>query len=221
MDYRLQRNYENTARDIFGSCGEYGIPVLEKVHPEAVAGFQELRPFNYCKSSIGEASQTGIHFFIEDYQFVRVWNQPARYIHMFRDYKFILAPDFSIYADWPMALQIYNHYRKHWLAAYYNTRGVQVVPTISWGGPGSFAWCFDGEPKNSVVAVSSVGIFHDERTKELFVEGYRRMKKELEPAAILFYGKVPDECQGPNIPVRPFTDKFKKISEGPPTFIGG
>lgn len=210
MDYRLQRNYENTSRDMFASCGDFGIPLLDKVHPDAIAGFQELRPFNFCKSSMRDTKHAGVHFFIEDYQFLRVWNQPSRYINMFRRFQFILAPDFSIYADWPAALQIYNHYRKHWLAAYYSTRGVTVVPTISWALQGSFAWCFDGEPKNSVVAVSSVGVLKDKASKEIFVEGYKRMKMELEPEAVIFYGDIPDGCQGPNIPVRPFTDKFRE-----------
>ena len=36
------------------------------------------------------------------------------------------------------------------------------------------------------------------------------MLKRLEPTQIIFYGKVPDECKGNIIHIKPFSDKFNK-----------
>ena len=47
----------------------------------------------------------------------------------------------------PFAMQIYNQYRKHWLAAYWQLNGITVYPTISWSDENSYEWCFDGEPR--------------------------------------------------------------------------
>ncbi|WP_288894874.1 DUF4417 domain-containing protein [uncultured Megasphaera sp.] len=29
---------------------------------------------------IGECTQTGVHFFLDDYQFERIWNRPTVYV---------------------------------------------------------------------------------------------------------------------------------------------
>ena len=88
--------------------------------------------------------------------------------------------------------------------------GIKVIPTISWSDKDSFDWCFDGEPKNSIVAVSSVGTQNDKTAKRLFLNGYNEMLKRLEPEMIIFYGNIPDECMGNIIRVKAFQVKFKE-----------
>lgn len=74
----------------------------------------------------------GVHFFLDDYQFQRLWNTPDRYIESLQKFSCVLSPDFSLYTDYPTALQIYNHYRKHWIGAYLQLYGIEVIPTICW-----------------------------------------------------------------------------------------
>lgn len=69
---------------------------------------------------------------------------------------------------------------------------------------------FNGEPKNAVSAISSVGCMKSKRNKQMLIDGYNEMVKRLEPSFIIFYGMVPDECKGNIIRVKPFQDKFKK-----------
>lgn len=90
--------------------------------------------------------------------------------------------------DYPQAVQIWNHYRKHWCGAYWQCVGLQVIPTISWSDERSFDWCFDGEPHNSVVSVSTIGIMRTKETQKAFTEGYDKMLEVLEPTQILAYG---------------------------------
>ena len=85
-----------------------------------------------------------------------------------------------------------------------------MVPTIGWSDEASYTWCFDGEPTDSVVAVSSVGTQNSEYSKELFLTGYREMMKRLTPTHIIFYGKVPKECEGNIIRVESLSEKLKK-----------
>lgn len=146
------KTYDNLEKMIFSGVGEYGIPEIipEQYEPCGWIGF------NYAVSTAKRAGK-GVHFFLDDYQFERVWNNPDRYIDVLRDYDYVLSPDFSMYTDFPKAMQIYNHYRKHWCAAYMQMNGLRVIPTIAWIDENSFSWCFDGEPVGSVVAVSSVG----------------------------------------------------------------
>ena len=122
-----------------------------------------------------------------------------------------MSPDFSTYTDFPKAIQIYNHYRKHWVGAYLQENGVDVIPTISWSTPDSFEWCFDGEPIGGVVAVSSVGVMNGSEKKGLFLEGYSEMLRRLSPKTILFCGTVPKECDGNIVQITAFHNKFDEM----------
>ena len=70
----------------------------------------------------------------------------------------------------------------------------QSDPTISWSDENSYEWCFDGEPRGGIVAVSSVGTQKSKESQRLFLRGYEEMVKRLEPTWVIFYGKVPEEC---------------------------
>lgn len=204
--YRQQRNYENLNKAIYAGAGEYGIPALDAVR----AGADNWISFNFAKTC-EEPEIHGVHFFLDDYQFNRVWTQPDAYIKKLRQFQAVMTPDFSTYTDFPKAIQIYNHYRKHWLGAYWQERGITVIPTISWSDPDSYEWCFDGEPRGSTVAVSSVGTQASRETAELFLMGYREMLTRLEPAEIILYGAVPDGCEGNIIPIPPYQRRLRTI----------
>lgn len=139
---------------------------------------------------------------------IRMWAD--RYISKLQQYEAICAPDFSTYTDMPLAMQIYNHYRKHWLAAYWQLHGMTVYPTISWSDESSYDWCFDGEPVGGIVAVSSVGTQANKDSKRLFLRGYEEMMKRLSPEWVIFYGRVPEECDWNVIRVKPHYDDIVK-----------
>ena len=211
MNYRNCRNYENLERRLFDGVGEYGIPQIE---PVAYEGGCDWIGFNYAKST-KDCEGKGVHFFLDDYQFCRLWSNIDRYIPMLQRFRYVMSPDFSTYTDFPKVMQIYNHYRKHWCAAYMQEAGIQVIPTISWSTPDSYDWCFDGEPKGGTVAVSSVGCMNGKKKKELFLSGYDAMIEKLHPESIIFYGKMPEECKGNIVRIKSFSDRFSKaICEG-------
>lgn len=206
MNYRNCRNYENLERRLFDGVGEYGIPQIE---PVAYEGGCDWIGFNYAKST-KDCEGKGVHFFLDDYQFCRLWSNIDRYIPMLQRFRYVMSPDFSTYTDFPKAIQIYNHYRKHWIGAYLQEYGCRVIPTISWSTPDSYDWCFDGEPEGGTVAVSSVGCMNSKGKKALFLAGYEEMVRRLQPETIIFYGSVPEECMGNIVRIRAFTDKFNE-----------
>lgn len=203
---RSRRNYENLERRIFDGIGQYGIP---EIKPTRCEGGCEFIGFNYA-SGCKDRSDKGVHFFVDDYQFNRLWTNIDKYVPMLRKFRYVMSPDFSTYTDFPKAIQIYNHYRKHWVGAYLQEAGVKVIPTISWSTPDSFEWCFDGEPAGGMVAVSSVGCMNDKAKKELFLAGYEEMVNRLHPESIIFYGNIPDECKGNIVRIKAFQEKFKE-----------
>lgn len=168
----------------FEMQGAYGIlaiePTTEIPRVDYWQNWREKEPEN--------PANVGLHFFLDDYRFENVWTQPDRHIERLRRYRVALSPDFSMYTDMPYALQIYNHYRKHWLSAYWQRLGICVIPTIAWSDERSFDFCFDGVPMHSVVAVSSVGCMKNREAKAAFITGYNAMMQILKPCAVLYYG---------------------------------
>ena len=206
--YRQERNYENLNKGVFVGAGSYDVPALQPVHCRT----QNWISFNYAKTCKAEQDQHGIHFFIDDYQFTRLWQSPDTYLPMLARFQAIMTPDFSTYTDFPAAIQIYNHYRKHWLGAYWQYNGLLVVPTISWSDENSLNWCFDGEPVGGTIAVSAVGTQMDNDSRRLFSMGYSAMMDALKPETVIFYGTVPDECKAENIiRIAAFQDRLKQI----------
>lgn len=209
MPYKHQRNYENINKHVFAGVGKWDIPPLQPVQYEDC----DFIGFNYAKNC-KTPGKTGIHFFLDDYQFARVWKRPEYWVEELRRFKYVLTPDFSMYTDFPMALQLYNHYRKQWTGAYMQRAGIQVIATAGWSTPESYDWCFDGLPENSCIAVSSVGCMMECFSKMRFIDGYKEMQRRIRPSQILFWGSVPEECDGNIIEMRTFQSKFRRIKEG-------
>ena len=199
-------NFENLDKFSFSGVGKFEIPQID---PETKYPGGEFVGMNYALTEKFPESKI-IHCFVDDYQFIRYWNNPDKYIPMISKFSAVCSPDFSTYTDMPLAMQIYNHYRKHWLAAYSQLNGITVYPTISWSNEKSYDWCFDGEPVGGVVAVSSVGTQKNKESKRLFLLGYEEMMKRLDPAWVIFYGIVPEECDWNVIRVNPEYEKVKE-----------
>ena len=209
MNYRELRNYENLQKAYFLGAGEYDIPILG---PVKECNCENWIGWNFAKGC-EDPEQHGVHFFIDDYQFDRVWRQPDVYLHMLGRFQAVCTPDFSPYADFPKAIQLYNHYRKHWLGAYWQMHGMTVIPTITWSSPDTLEWCFDGEPKNSVIALSSVGMLNSPTYKDWMLRGYDAMMQQLSPIKIFWRGTVPEELAGGDVEIVQlpvFTDKWRK-----------
>lgn len=188
MSYRHTRNLLNMNFARFEGEGKYDIPILVGVSPEEYIRGTQFIPFSDMLNKKGTAAN-GIHFFIDDYRFERLWSNPGRYILPLNRYRYVMSPDFSMYTDMPKAMQIFNAYRRHWYAALMEESGLKVIPTISWSTEDSYDWCFDGEPVGSVVSVSASGTIRDPETRQLFNDGYAAMCEAIEPALVLYFGK--------------------------------
>ena len=215
------RKSENLDKAVFPGVGKYDIP---RILPMEVEQPVEMIGFNFA-AKYKHPERVGIHFFLKDYQFSRLWTSPDMYTGMLRRFRFVCTPDFSMYTDFPLALQINSHYRKHWLGAYWQSKGITVIPTICWSDERSFEWCFDGEPEKSTVAISSVGTQLNEQSKRLFLLGYQQMMSRLQPNIVLFHGRIPAEItakmEGTNgenspiiVPIAAYQERLRKIDMG-------
>lgn len=162
--------------------GFYQMPVIYNNHYVP----KELIGFNYMMTS--ENKNCGVHCFVDDYQFERLWNTPEKYIERLKEYKVILSPDFSLYMDMPMAMKVWNVYRSRLLGHYWQSEGIKVIPTISWAEEETYSFCFDGIPEGSIVAVSTIGVKKQSEAFKIWESGMKAMIEKIKPKIILVYG---------------------------------
>jgi hypothetical protein len=205
MSWRNLINIMNINKGFFSFSNSYGIPDIKADE----FYIKELIPYRVNANRNGTA-----HFFLDDYRFERCWKNPYSQIEELEKYDGVLSPDFSMYTNYPEAMQIWQVYRNRWCACYWQSLGIKVIPTVSWSDEKSFKYCFLGIPKHSIVAIGTVGVLNDETAKTLFMQGFKEMLKQLEPKEILIYGNRLTELDGyENIRwFEPYMNKFKSVS---------
>ncbi len=165
----------------------------------------DLIGFNYARTS-KQKEDVGVHFYLDDYQFERVWKNPERYIDILWEYDCILSPDFSLYMDMPMPMKIWNTYRNRFLGAFYQSKGIKVIPTVSWAEPETYEFCFNGIPEGSTVSISTVGVKRDNEALKVWKDGTTEMIRKIKPKKIILYGGEIDYDFG-DIKVFPYENK--------------
>lgn len=187
-------NYQKTPLDWVLS-DKYNIPVLRGIRLKNENAI-ELVNFNEAhRVSQAQRKLKTVHFFQADYLIERTFTRAQQTAEFLSGFKACLSPDFSQYTDMPRAMQIWNHYRKMWVSRFWQDMGIRVIPVACWSDKRSFKYCFEGMPKHSLVAVSTVGIHRDSQARYLFEQGYNEMMKQLEPDKVLVYGKLLDCCE--------------------------
>ena len=169
---------------------EKGFPIMEPL--QKVPRVDELIEFNRVLTDQRPGNH-GVHFFIDDYQFDRVWNKPVVYLEKLRDYRCVVQTQFSSYTDFPRPLRQYQHYRNQLLGAFWQKQGLTVIPAPGWSGEDSFEWTFEGQPENSWVAISTIGVTRYAEAKVNFIRGVRRYVDEKHPRGVVVYGKLTTE----------------------------
>lgn len=163
--------------------GFYQMPIITRTYAKP----RELIGFNYVKTNKKQAGQ-GVHFFIDDYQFERIWNDPDKYMDMLVPYECVLTPDFSLYTEMPMAMKIWNVYRSRLIGQILQQNGANVVPTLSWCERDTFAFCFDGIEPGGTVAVSTIGVKRSDDAYHMWAEGMDEAIRKLKPEHVIVYG---------------------------------
>lgn len=168
------------------AAGDWQIPKLARCDYTP----KDLIGFNYALTSTQK--NVGVHFFVDDYQFERVWNQPEKYTRILAQYDCVLTPDFSLYMDMPRCMKLWNIYRSRLIGQIWQGAGMKVIPTMSWAEPETFEFCFDGIPEGSTVAVSTVGVLREKTAREIWQQGADEMMRRIQPQTIILYGRPID-----------------------------
>ena len=194
MKFLLKNNSDRKGcKDVFKSFilkdatygGNFEFPVLEKCDeiPNSVISFSRtLKTDNYNQ---------WVHFYEDDYLFERLWNNPEKYLTILKRYKGVILPDFSLYRDMPLVMQLFNIYRSRAIGHWLQVNGIKVIPNMRYGDRRTFRISCDGIAKHGVIAVGSHGCLKNKTDREIFFKGLEVVIRILKPTTIIVYGSAP------------------------------
>lgn len=186
------RNDRLFMRNEHSSQGKWNIPLIKK---------QDVNLDNISLIACSDTrsndntinTKNGVHFFVDDYRFNGIYNNPDKSLNKYAQYAFLLSPDFSTYADMDLWRQLESVAKNRWCGCYWQEHGLTVIPTISWSSPRSYEFCFDGVEKHSTVVIGMIGC---KQNKKDFMRGYDFMMDKIEPEAIIRFGTPFEEMRG-------------------------
>lgn len=192
-ELQKQQHKRELVRNDYQTVGKYNIPLVKK-QPIDINKIEFISYVNTKKEDEQNKHKT-VHFFTHDWLFNNVYDKAYETSDKIKQYYALLSPDFSMFTDMPLALQIHSVFKNRWCGAYWQSLGLKVIPTISWGDERSFEFCFDGVEQGTTVAVCT---YYRENDEESFMLGYNAMLEAIKPSAILCYDE-PFETMNGNI----------------------
>lgn len=170
-------------RNQFPGSGKFSMPLVRK---------QAIKLDNIgliaCTNTIPDDEEYfdfGVHFFVDDYDFGNVYEHPEKTYPLYSQYRFCCTPDYSVYGEMPPWRQIESISHSRWCGAWWQSKGMSVIPTISWDKYSSFDYCFDGVEDKTVVAVATYAC---RMGRGGFMRGYDVMLERIRPEAVICYG---------------------------------
>ncbi len=197
----------NNFKDIFGVylledlsfAGDYDMPEVsnddEIASIDYLALYSDLQDYN-------KTDNTCVAFYQYDHVFDGIHGlynsiiyqdekRLSKFRERFKNVKYIVSPDYSLFGDFPNALQIFNVYKSRvclvWLIANTNAK---IIPNVRWTFSFTYEYCFDGIKKGSNIAIGVLGQMHHKDNKAMFLQGFKKAIDTIEPKTILVYGFI-------------------------------
>jgi len=164
----------------FSGCMEFPALIANSAVPSSLTEFRRLKQPN--------TDNQYIHFYLHDKKFESVYRNPNRYLSWFRRFAGIIGFDFSSQVECPLYKQVECFGRNRELSFWFARQGISVIPNVRWGNKETFGWCFDGLPKRSTVAVSTLGCSKSTHDRQFFMDGFLEMLTRIEPKVVVVYG---------------------------------
>lgn len=191
--------------------GEFDIPIVQPCEPFPKP--LQWIPFSKARNFKGDCKRYCVHFFEWDYQWTAIWSSPNKYISLLKRFGGVCMPDYSVFSDFPKAMRIFYEYRKHWLAAYWQSKGIKVLPLAPFEMDG---FSNAGMPLNSCYVVSNYGYSEGNSLVDYAKQEqmWNEFIKTYKPTKIYLFGKIlPYQEPQKNI-VEAWQCRFNKTDKG-------
>ena len=152
---------------------------------------KKLIPFSKCISS--SDYDCWVHFYEDDANFERIWNNPRKYLPILKKFAGVICPDFSLYRDMPLVMQFWNVYRSRAIGRWLQDNSINVIANIRFSDSRTYKTACCGIPKNGTIAIGTHGCIRIKEERSYLCKGIEYIVKELNPKIIVVYGAAPDD----------------------------
>ncbi|MGN8858232.1 DUF4417 domain-containing protein [Catenibacterium mitsuokai] len=150
------------------------------------------------KKNLDFIDKSFVCFYLDDYKFDGprgIWHDSNHVLKILKHFAGVITPDFSTYQDFPEPIKIYNTYRMRVFGYWLGKNGIAVINNVRWGTPETYYYCFDGIPKNSIIAIGTCGGNPRKLSdRKRFENGLQELVKRLHPHTIVVYGSANYPC---------------------------
>lgn len=167
-----------------------GVPIIEEYEVRDLP--EKMIAFNDAVSVSQKDRDAMVHFYIDDYRFIKLFRNPDKYIPILKEYRYVIGPDLSQYIEMLGCSRYANCCMNKAMTAYMQQQGVNIVVNATWSLPDSYDYSFSGIPQGSVIAINSNGVNAHSDSKYLWYKGYEEALKRIQPSRIIRYGQKMD-----------------------------
>jgi hypothetical protein len=147
--------------------------------------------FIFRTASLAKARGCVMGFYVDDARFESLWRHPERSIDLFlkQGVTTLIEPDYSLWADMPLAAQLFNVYRTRSVGRLWQEHNLAVIPNLAWSDERSFEFCFSGIPTHApVVACECRTPGGNDENRRAFLRGLTAGVKQVKPLNVCIYG---------------------------------
>lgn len=167
--------------------GEWQIPLIRSPCFDSLP--TDATAFDKCGQA-EDLARTLLHFYVADRKLRTQVLQPQRFIARFEGVWGLTSPDFTIGAGMPPQDRIQAVWANRAVGAFYQSRGLRVVPHVRWCNRRDFDYCFLGVETGSAVAVSTHGCWRSADLRRNFLTGLPVLLERIQPSVLFFHGAI-------------------------------
>lgn len=212
---QLNKN-KKSCKDVFNALmlsnadyvGNIEMPLIKCNHSEPA----DLIPFSKINSCLDY--NKWVHFYEHDYIIERIWKHPMKYLDKLKQFAGVITPDFSLYRDMPLMMQMYNIFRSRMVGRWLQDNGIDVIVNIRYGDERTYKFSCLGVCKHCTISIGTYGSIKDKENRRFLEKGLPIIINSIQPKTLIIYGSVSkpiiELCNKYNINLIIFKSDFEK-----------
>ncbi|MCT7952319.1 DUF4417 domain-containing protein [Ancylothrix sp. C2] len=181
----------NTHFDFYPLLSPSGMPIIKGIE-QPIEG---MKLIVYEPKKIKEIDIKSeiycINGFTDDVRINCLWSYPIESARTIQRIGIAITPDYTLDSTWAEPVNRWQTYRSRWVGAFWESKGIKVIPSVNWCDSKSFEYGFEGILPNTVMAITTNTVFEADFWS--FHLGLRKMIEVLHPSKILVVGcKFPE-----------------------------
>lgn len=134
---QFNKNYDVFRSFLVENADYEGYIELPKIRTSNIIP-KKLVPFSKAVSRSWKDFDCFVMFYEHDVKFERLWHNPKQYLEKLKKFKGIISPDFSLYRNMPLCMQMWNTYRGRALSALLRNNGIEIISNVRFDDD---VWC--------------------------------------------------------------------------------